>query len=261
MTANRITMPFATLCVIGAALAVLAAARALAQEEAPPPPPQPPEISVPPELKKVLDGLDAANSKVKSVKANVVYRRDIPLLDESQTSEGSLVFKKPDLLRLRLGKPRNEEVCSNGKRWWVVSHNDKQVEIYDVAGEGSAAAEASFLTFGYGESSARLLEQYEITLASQKEEERPAKEDRAVAVTCYRLEFVPRDEEAPARFAKIEVELTDDLWLPRGMVLHESDGEIVHTFQMRDMELNPDLKEETFTYEPPRGYTVLKPQE
>jgi outer membrane lipoprotein-sorting protein len=44
------------------------------------------------------------------------------------------------------------------------------------------------------------------------------------------------------------------------MVLHESDGEIVHTFDLRDMELKPELTTETFTYEPARGYTVIRPE-
>jgi len=260
MRAKQTAMLMASLLALGTALSLRTMDAVWAQEAREAQPAQAPGQDIPPELKVVLDGLDAANSKVESVKANIVYRRDIQLLEESQTSDGSLVFKKPDLVHLRLGKPRNEEVCSDGKHWWVVSHNDKQVELYDAAGLESAATEASFLTFGYGESSAKLLEKYEITLTSQKEQAPPPGNDPGAPIICYRLKFVPRDKEAPARFATIEVEVASDLWLPRVIALHESDGEIVHTFQMRDIELNPDLTAETFTYEPPRGYTVLQPE-
>jgi len=209
---------------------------------------------VTPELRRVLDGLDAANKKVQDVKASVVYLREIPLLDESQESKGSLLFRKPNLIRVELGKPRNEEIITDGKKWWVVSHNDKQVEIYEAA-SGKGSAEASFLTFGYGQSSAKLLESYKITLIETKA---PAAGEKKP--TRYRLRFVPRDKTAPARFARIEVELADDLFLPDVIVLHESEGEIVHTFRLQDIKLNTEVKDKEFNYEPPKGYSVLTPE-
>jgi len=220
---------------------------------------QKPRVEVPPELRRILDALDAANKKVEGLTADVLYKREIPLLEDSQVSKGTLAFRKPDLLHLKLGKPRNEEIYSDGEHWWIVSHNDRQVELYETARSEQAAAEASFLTFGYGESSEKLLERYDIELIARRQEQPAGEEADATPLTCYRLQFVPRDEKAPARFAKIEVELADDLWLPRLIVLHESDGEIVHTFAFSNIELNPELKREEFAYEPPRGYTVLKP--
>jgi len=171
---------------------------------------QKPRVEVPPELRRILDALDAANKKVEGLTADVLYKREIP-------------------------------------------------ELYETARSEQAAAEASFLTFGYGESSEKLLERYDIELIARRQEQPAGEEADATPLTCYRLQFVPRDEKAPARFAKIEVELADDLWLPRLIVLHESDGEIVHTFAFSNIELNPELKREEFAYEPPRGYTVLKP--
>jgi len=206
-----------------------------------------------PELKEVLDALDAANKKVDVVEADIVYLREIPLLEEKQESKGSLAFKKPGHIHLTLGKPRNEEVFTNGKQWWVVSHNDKQVEIYRAA-EGDEMTEASFLTFGYGQSAEKLLENYEITLKDKKTEEEDGKK-----ITRYRLSFVPRDEDAPARFARIEVEVADDLFLPNMIVLHESDGEIVHTFNLNDIDLEADAEEDDFSYEAPKGYSVIRP--
>ncbi len=220
---------------------------------------QAPETTVPPKLKRILKALDAANAEVQDVSAKVLYLREIPLLEQSEKSEGFLEFRKPDCLHLRLGKPRNEEFYSDGKQWWIVDHDEKQVEVYEAAGPEGVAPEASFLMFGYDETSEKLLEQYEITIVSEKEGEAPAQEQDATVVTYYRLRFVPREEDAPARFAAIEIELADDLWLPRVIVLHESDGEILHSFHLQEIELNRGLEEKRFTYKPPRGYAVLKP--
>ena len=217
--------------------------------------------ALPAELRHVLDGLDKANKKLKDVRAEIEYRREIPLLDESQECEGSsLAYKKPNLIHLKLGKPRNEEVYTDGKKWWVVSHNDKLVEIYEAADPDQPASEASFLTFGFGQSSKKLLEDYKITLEDKRKEKKQP-------VTFYRLKFVPREEEKkegqkerkPARFGKIEVEIADDLWLPHVIVLHESDGEIIHTFRLRKIKLDSGLKAQRFTYKRPRGYSEFRP--
>ena len=236
------------------------------------------ETPLSPELQRVLDALDEANEKLKDVRAKVRYRREIPLLEESQECDGSLAYKKPNLIHLKLGKPRNEELYTDGKTWWFISHNDKHVEAYEVVSEDQdadaeqqegpganeqappAPAEASFLTFGYGQSSEALLKQYRITLESSggpcgdEAEEEKVKEGEA-RVTCYRLRFEPRDKDAPAQFDAIETEVADDLWLPRKIVLYESRGEIVHTFRLHDIKLNSGLKAKEFAYKLPRGYT------
>jgi outer membrane lipoprotein-sorting protein len=243
------------LLAIGASLALPLGRAAGADEAQPRTDSQPAARSeLPPKLQQVLNALDEANKKVEDVRADIEYLREIPLLEESQKSNGTIAFKKPNLIHLKLQKPRNEEVCTDGKQWWVVSHNDKQVEIYSAEGSADAMAEASFLTIGYGESSENLLKKYVITLedARGKQEGRPK---------TYRLKFVPRKGDAPAaRFSAIELELPESLWLPSMMVLHESDGEIIHTFQFKNVKLNSGIKEKEFVYEPPKGYVIVPMQ-
>jgi outer membrane lipoprotein-sorting protein len=216
-----------------------------------------PREKLSPELKMVLDRLDEASRKLKDVTARVTYERRIPMLDQKEKSQGTLAFKKPDLLSLKLGKPRNEEVHFNGKTWWVVSHDDKQVEVYQAAEKGKGAQEAAFLDFGYGSGADKLLEQYDVELAGT--EQRGEGEERH---TVYRLKFIPRpNPENPPRYEAIEVEVSDDLWLPQSIVLHESGGEIRHAYALSKLGTNADLKDEDFEYTPPRGYTVVRPQE
>jgi len=244
---------------------------------------------MPPELRAVLDKLDEANKTLKDLRANLVYRREIPLLDEFDECKGALEFKKPHLIHMKLGKPLEEEMYSDGKCWWLISHRDKQVEIYEIVTtetpedpkeetpqeptegtppdpkEGTPpaprvdarAAEASFFDFGLGRSSEKLLRDYRIELLGQ-EVEKDEDEDKE-PLTCYRLRFTPRQEAGPARFCKIEVELADDLWLPRLIVLHESDGNIVHKLQLKDVKLNTGLKPKRFVYKRPKGYVEVRP--
>jgi len=212
--------------------------------------------ALPPELQMVLNNLDEANRKLEDVTAKVAYERTISLLDEKQKSLGSLIFKKPGCIILKLGKPRNEEVYTNGEKWWVVSKDQKQVEIYTAAKGGQGAQEAAFLDFGYGSSSKKLLEDYNVELTGKAEAETNGKE------TVYHLRLTPRPRpDRPARYAAIEVEVSDRLWLPRMLVLQESEGEIIHTYVLSDVRINTGVKAEQFNYEPPSGYTVVRPQE
>ncbi len=213
--------------------------------------------ALPPELQMVLTKLDEANAKLQDVTAKVAYERSIPLLDEKQKSTGSLVFKKPDLIILKLGKPRNEEVYTNGETWWVVSLDTKQVEIYTTAKSGQGSQEAAFLDFGYGSSSKKLLEDYNAELTGKAEAQTQGGQE-----TVYRVKLTPKKRpDRPARYAAIEVEVSDKLWLPRVLILHESGGEIVHTYALSDIRVNTGVKDAQFNYEPPSGYTVVRPQE
>jgi outer membrane lipoprotein-sorting protein len=209
---------------------------------------------LPPELQRILKGLDEANAKVKAMRADVAYEREIELLDDIQKAKGYMEFLKPDMLHLKLGKPRNEEVYTDGKLWWIIDHDDKQVEIYEASGSEGAGAEAAFLTFGVNESANKLLARYEvelvetITILPKKEEKDKKPEVR------YRLKFVPRDKKAPAQYAAVEVELPEGVWLPSLLVLYEADGEIVHRFRFTKFDMAPKLKPKDFIYKRPRGY-------
>jgi outer membrane lipoprotein-sorting protein len=213
------------------------------------------ETDVPPRVREVLQRVDEANEELENVTARVTYLREIPLLDEVQKSRGTLIFREPDKIVLRLGRPRNEDVYTDGETWWVVSHDDRQVEIYQAAEDSSR--EAAFLEFGYGKGSEALLDDYSVELLGEEQAEEDGEE-----VVRYRLRFTPREQEdKPARYAAIEVEVSSHLWLPDLLVLHESGGEILHTYSLAEIRINSDVDEDVFECEIPRGYTILRPAE
>lgn len=258
---------------VPALLALLAACAAAQPAPAPPPPPGPePEQTVGEEaakpdrmaelsreLQDVLKAMDEAGKKIESLEADVQYEREIELLDEFQKAKGQMKFLRPDMLHLKLGKPRNEEALTDGKHWWITSHDDKQVEIYLAAATGEGAAELAFLTFGIGESAGKLLEAYDVTIAEKKEDESAAKDKDGNAPMRYRLRFVPRNEESPKHFAAIEVEVVEGVWLPARLALHESDGEIVQRFHFTKVKLNAKLSPEDFAYKKRKGYVEVWP--
>ncbi|MFW6044231.1 MAG: LolA family protein [Planctomycetota bacterium] len=211
---------------------------------------------LPAELRMVLDKLDEANEDLEGITADVLYTREIPLLDETEESDGSLKYMKPGWIHMNLGEPREEEICSNGNKWWLIAHRDQQVEIYEAADREDEVAEASFLTFGFGRSSRELIEDYTVELEDSDE----VKDDNGETYRRWKVKFEPRNEEREARFATIQVILSDRRWLPKKIVLHESEGEIIHGFELTDVDLNPGLAEEDFDVSIPDGYSVIRPQ-
>ncbi len=210
-----------------------------------------------PRLQQVLERVDETKEEFTAVRADVRYERRITLLDIRRQARGKLVFKTPDKIILTLGEPRNEDVYCNGDTWWVVDHDDKSVEVYDSTRKTMANTEAAFLDFGYGRGPKRLLQNYTIELADV-EQGKP--EDDEGPETLYRVIFRPREHlQIEHRYMAVEVLISDRHWLPRQFVLRERGGEVVHTYALSNMELNPDVEEEQFVFEPPRHYTVLRP--
>ena len=215
------------------------------------------------DLKGILTHLGKANKDVKSLKAAVDYKRAIPILEEEEKSDGSLVFKKPDMMALKLGEPRSQDAYSDGNYWWIVDHKDEQVEIYKVTKSSRRSQEAAFLKFAYGQSARELVAHYDVSLLKTKKVTRTVEtaegETEEKEFTEYSLKFVPASEDAPARYSAVETRVTDQRWLPHHITLHESEGEIVHEFKLQDMKINAEVEDKVFRYEPPKGYRVVRP--
>ena len=209
---------------------------------------------LPDDVKQVLEGLDAAAKDLEDVEARLTYEESIPLLEKTRRSRGKLLFKKPTKIALKLGKPHREEVYTDGKVWWVVSHQDEQAQRFLADADGSTdAPEAAFMKFGFGEGAMELAQEYKVTLEDETTED---------DVTTYHLKFIPRErKDMPVRYQAIKVKMTDVHWLPHEIVLEEPGGEIVHTYRLRNIERNEGIKDDVFDYDPPGGYTVVEPQE
>lgn len=196
--------------------------------------------------------LEAANKKLKDMTAKVHYTRAIPLLEEKQESKGTLRYLKPDYMHLKLGKPRNEEVVMHENIWVIINHKDKQIERYEVADDQRKNQEAAFLRFGYGGNIDELKKGYDIKLLSEKK-----KDD----VTLWTIRFDPKPQKTPSRFSRVDIVVSSKIDLPVTIKLYESDGEIVHTFDLSDIKLNTGLKKTDFKVEIPRGYAIMTPRE
>ncbi len=221
------------------------------------------EQTLPSELVNLFERVNEANEKLEHLTADINYQRAIPLLGDSEVSSGSFAFIPPDKIYLKLGEPRNEELVSDGEKWFVADHNARQVEIY-AADKDMAVAESAFLKIGYGSDMSTLAEEYDISLLEQgevdkQEADQETRSDLAGKTEFWHLRFEPKDKQTHAHYEQMEVKITDRFYLPETIILHESDGEILHTFELQNIDLDAEISPEIFEYEPPRGYSIITP--
>lgn len=189
----------------------------------------------------ILKRASAAYTRVKSMQADFVQRRENPLLNSTYTSRGTLYQKSPDRFALKFSDPAGDIIVGDGRYFWVYYPSaDKRQVIRANAGAGGAGAvdlQAQFI----GDPVRRFKYTYE---GSQK----------AAGRSAYVLTLVPR-ENAGYKSMKVWVDANDSL--VRRFQITEQTGAKVE-FQLSNLKVNPVLANDIFRFTPPAGAQVIE---
>jgi len=123
-------------------------------------------------LDEILEKVEAANSRLKTMDADVKYSRVITLLDSEEVSLGYLQYKKPKKLNLNFFPPRNEINIIDGTYIWIYHLNEKQVEKYKTTGDMDTPQGMDIFSLGYEYSTDKARKDYDITLLDDIETKR-----------------------------------------------------------------------------------------
>lgn len=99
----------------------------------------------PGEAEEALKKLSALQHGVDSVRARIVQTKRNPLLAGETTSAGSLMLKKPDLLRLTISTPEQVTTIVDGTYMWVYRPLKKEAERRRLSEDYAAAQAIKFL--------------------------------------------------------------------------------------------------------------------
>ncbi len=254
-----------------ATLVILVAAAPLMGSDAPPPPPAaesialpapPPVAPLPPlpaELGAVLDNVEEARKKVQRLAADIVQDREVEALEITEQFKGAMKFEMPRLLRLELVNTEDKDdkrVYVVGKKYaYIYRPKDKRVERFLLANV-SRKGEKSDNPFEYG----LALDIRELRAKYTFKQGKDAKVgERDAAV----LMMTPRkDIPASTNYARIDIWIDRALWLPCRIVQHKSDGEIIETFTLSNIKINPKwsgfiFREKPFEFSTPRGVDLI----
>lgn len=199
-------------------------------------------------LDEVLLEVEKADGEFKTMKANIVITRTIPLLESTEISKGKIHYKKPDRLLLKFDPPRDEVNIIDGKHIWVYHPKARQVEKYAINKGKQTAQSFDFFGFGYGESVASARKDYNISLTDATEIDKEC---------FYVLDLLPRN--TSTQYTKIRLWIEEGLWLPVKIELHESGGEVINIIEFDRMKLNSRMSDKLFVFDVPRGVEVIEP--
>ncbi|GAX59680.1 outer membrane lipoprotein [Candidatus Scalindua japonica] len=200
-------------------------------------------------LDEILKKVEDANSHLKTMDADIKYSRVISLLDSEEISNGFLQYKKPKKLNLNFFPPRNEINVIDGTYIWIYHLNEKQVEKYEINRDTDSPQGMSIFDLGYEYTTEKARENYTITLL-----EDIATEEEAL----YHIELIPK-ETFDSEYDRILLWVKEGLWLPVQYQMFESDGEIINTIELTNIQINPNMPDKIFILDLPDDVEVLEP--
>ncbi len=200
-------------------------------------------------LEEILEKVENANARLKTMDADIKYSRVISLLDSEEVSNGYLQYKKPKKLNLNFFPPRNEINIIDGAYIWIYHLKEKQVEKYEISGDTDSPQGMDIFSLGYEYTTEKVKENYNITLLddiSTKEE------------ALYHIELIPKGT-FDSEYDRILLWIREGLWLPIQYQMFESDGEIINTIEITNIQINPDIPDEIFVLDLPDDVEILEP--
>lgn len=199
--------------------------------------------SVAEQFKKFDDGL-------KTLRAEVRQFVRLEGSDTVQSVEGTVTFKKPDLLRLVHRVPEPQTVVSDGTWLWVHRHSTKQViQTRLEAWRKSEPLAQGLMDFGR---SADLLSRYDASISSVSAP--GADGHRRVEVLLK-----PKEKAKDGPDFELTLKLGTKDYFPAEAVLRVGRARIRSLFE--DVRYNPELPDAEFQFSPPLDADVFQSHE
>jgi len=215
------------------------------------------------ELERILDKVEERNRSLKTLSADIETVREIKLLDVKERSSGVVYFKKPNLVRLEIKKPRTKVTVCDGKYVWIFEPALEQVQKIRVR-KNPRQKELSIMSFGFTRSVKDLEKDFDLVFL--KKELHPEKKnskgeivEKRKIVDIVQMTRKKEKGEENADDKKMIVYVVEDLWVPERIDEYESDGEIVTRTFLSKIKVNPKLSKKLFRFKVPKGIDVVEP--
>ena len=177
----------------------------------------------------ILDDLKTKQAKIKAVSANFSQEKKTKLMNKPIKAEGRFLYKQPDRIRWEYRGSVNMQVIFNGKDIWIYYPDLKEADKLSGLSQYGSMMQFDVLTMS---------RDYMITARKEK--------------TVIYLKFSPK---VKGPISQIEMEIQDEAAFPRMVKLFDQNNEPT-TIIFRDIKLNPDIQESSFTFIPEKGTIV-----
>jgi len=151
-----------------------------------------------------------------------------------QNISGMLKMKKPKHYRVESDQ---QTIVTDGKTVWAYSHANNQVIIDTYKENSNSISPEQFML--------NLPANYYASLMGY---------EKQAAGNIILLKLVPKDDRSFVKSVKVFVE--ENTWMLRKIVILDV-NETETTYAVKDMKLNTNIKEKTFTFEIPAGSEIV----
>jgi outer membrane lipoprotein-sorting protein len=167
-------------------------------------------------LAEILNDMNEASKRLKTVSANIEYTKVTVLVDDKSTESGQLYFRrgKTPEIRIDIQKPDTKVLLLERNRGEMYFPKIKQIQEYDLSQKSDLVQQ--FLLLGFGTDSNELKKAYNITYA---------KEEDLEGDTTALLELVPRSGAAKGQATKIQLWVNEESWLPAQQKFFQPGGD------------------------------------
>jgi outer membrane lipoprotein carrier protein len=184
------------------------------------------------ERAQILDRLRERQREVTTVRATVVQRKRHPLLRSEASSEGTFLFKRPNLVRWEVDKPERTIILIDGHTLLIYRPDGNEAERRDLRGDVASRAAAEFLTSGMSLDLPALEKRFQVDLY---------RENGRLA-----LRLTPRSRLVAQAVASVTIYQDEMEAIPRQIVVVGQKGERTET-TLTHVIINPHVPEDAFS--------------
>lgn len=191
-------------------------------------------------LEKALFRLEGAEAKVRTIRFSFTQTASIKVTGEEQVMKGKASFRRPDHFRVEHAAPSALTAVSDGKTLWLYNPSRNQVMVDKWENWSASAGFPKGLDF-FQEGPSDLRKKYNVSLEGRK--------DGADV-----LRLVPKDARGmPPILLRVWVDVATGLPLRTELESQSLKSVTV----VRDVEMNPVLPDNVFTFKIPEGADVV----
>jgi len=200
------------------------------------------------DLGQVLERMNDAAKRLKTVTANLDYTTVTVLVNDRTTEHGQFFFQNP----------KNPEIMINftspDSKTFLYRHNEAEiyypklnrVEQYNLQQQSGLIQQ--FLLLGFGTDANALKQNYDVSMIDEQDLQ---------GESTIVLNLIPKQPQVRSQLTKIQLWVSEDSWLPAQQQFFEPDGDYLIAYYT-DTKVNRPLPGSTFQINAPGAQRVKK---
>ena len=213
--------------------------------------PPPRKGKLPPNVSEILNRMDDAGKRLRSLSANLEYTKVTVLVNDKSTEEGRLFFSKSGKNKgteicIQMEQPESKIVLLKKNKAEIYMPKINQVQEFNLEQKTDLVEE--FLLLGFGTETGDMRKAYDVKFL---------KEEELGGETTAVLELTPRKQNIASRLTKIQMWVSEDSWMPAQQQFFEPSGDYLIA-RYNAVKVNLKLPGSTFEIHPAPGAKFVK---